>query len=317
MKILITGAAGFIGHNLSLKLYKEHDIVCLDGMINDHPIYKQRRDDLLSKSIKFIELNLNDNLDNVFSEKFDIVVHLAAKAGVRESLLNPQVYLDNNVSAFVNLLEAMKDANCKKLIYASSSSVYGNADSLTLQEHYTTTNHESMYASTKKMNEIIAQTYHNLYNMESIGLRFFTVYGPFGRPDMAPFIFLEKITRNEEIELFNYGKQYRDFTYIDDVIQGIYSIIETNFAGCEVYNLGSNNPISLFDFVTILENTICIKARIKLSPRQQGDVDKTHADMGNFFNKFGFKPNTSFESGISQFVRWYINNQKGSTNESN
>jgi len=306
MKILVTGTAGFIGYHLAQSL-NNHDIYCIDGMVGQHPIYMDRVLDLKEKGIETDTLDLKDN--GIYSllrrHKFDLIIHLAAKAGVRESIENPQTYIDNNVMAFKNLLEAMKETGHKKLIYASSSSVYGEQNTAPFCEYDDCEHPESFYASTKRMNEMMAFTYNKLYGIESIGLRFFTVYGEWGRPDMAPWIFSEKIINDKPIQVFNNGDQLRDFTYVGDIVQGINAIVDKGFNGCDVYNIGSGNPIKLMDFIQDLESIIGKEANKEFLPKQKGDVVQTHCSVSKLKKDFDYEPNTPLNVGLSKFVIWF------------
>ncbi|MEI9956362.1 MAG: NAD-dependent epimerase/dehydratase family protein [Ferruginibacter sp.] len=257
---------------------------------------------------KFAKIDIRDidTLKLLFAkEKFDKVCHLAAKAGVRHSTKDPNSYLDNNIEGFLNILECCR-TDCKNLVYASSSSVYGNATTYPLKEDANTDNPENVYAVTKKVNELLAFTYRDLYQVESVGLRFFTVYGPWGRPDMAPMLFADAIYHKKPITVFNYGNLYRDFTYIDDIVKGIECVIKSDKKLRPIYNVGNSNPIKLSTFIEVLENEIGIKAIQELTEMQLGDVYKTFADVSALKADFDYTPATGLNTGIKEFVKWYI-----------
>jgi UDP-glucuronate 4-epimerase len=311
-KICITGACGFIGFHLSKALLEfGEEVVGIDNL-NDYYDVKLKQDRLSQlmeyEHFKFEKIDILDkqSLDHVFKqEKFDYLYHLAAQAGVRYSITNPEAYLQTNVVGFFNLLELCRTYPVKHFIYASSSSVYGNINEESKESD--NTNHPvSFYAATKKSSEILAYSYSHLYQIPMTGLRFFTVYGPWGRPDMAYYKFTEKILKGETIEIYNEGNLYRDFTYIEDVIDGlmkIKSVIPSNYA---LYNIGNNHPEKLMDFVRCLER-ICLKeAHIKYSPMQEGDVYKTSANIDSIHAITGFTPKTNIEEGLKKFVEWYI-----------
>lgn len=308
-KILVTGAAGFIGYHLSRKLHERGDIVVGFDNFNDYYSPKLKRDrefQLQSAGIQVIEGDICDIASlNSLIEKHKIthVAHLAAQAGVRYSLINPHAYTKTNIEGFLNILEA-----CRKyrlpLTYASSSSVYGNNTKTPFSESDRTELQASLYGVTKKSNELMAQSYHHLYQIPVTGLRFFTVYGPWGRPDMAYFSFAEAIANGKPIELFNEGKMIRDFTYIDDIVQGTIAAIDLE-SPHEIFNLGNNQPVELLEFVKIIENAIGKKAHFKLGPMQPGDVLKTYADIEHSKKSLGFYPKTSLKEGIPRFIAWY------------
>jgi len=331
MKILITGAAGFIGFHLikallqTTSLDKEYSIVGIDNL-NDYYDVELKKDrlDILNdiksgNSFRFIELDLADReaMSELFATyQFDTVVNLGAQAGVRYSIENPNAYIDSNVVGFVNILEGCRHHDIKHLIYASSSSVYG----MNIKQPFTTSDCVdfpiSLYAATKKSNELMAHSYSHLYNIPTTGLRFFTVYGPYGRPDMAYFSFTKKILAGEPINVFNNGDMQRDFTYIDDIVNGIiriinkapspqYSTITTATAPYKIYNIGNNQPVTLRRFITAIEDACGKKAQENLLPMQAGDVPITYADIDELIEDTGFKPETSIEDGIKQFVDWY------------
>lgn len=341
--ILITGAAGFIGSNLVLELLKtekEIHIVGIDNMNNYYDVsIKEWRLKEIEKEIKnhltskwdFIKGNIADKnlIDKIFMEyKPNIVVNLAAQAGVRYSIINPDAYIESNIIGFYNILEVCRHSKpeVEHLIYASSSSVYGSNKKVPYSTDDKVDNPVSLYAATKKSNELMAHAYSKLYNIPSTGLRFFTVYGPAGRPDMAYFGFTNKLIKGENIEIFNYGNCKRDFTYIDDIVEGIKRIIQKApdkkngedglpLPPYAVYNIGNSNPENLLDFVTILQEEL-IRAKVlpedydfesykKLVPMQQGDVAITYADTSALETDFGFKPNTNLREGLRKFAEWY------------
>lgn len=323
--ILITGIAGFIGFHLAKKLSVKFNIVGLDNL-NDYydiDLKKSRLKELgihlndhseLYRSsnlpIQFFRVDLNDKellSELLDSYKFFCVVHLAAQAGVRFSLINPKTYIENNINAFHNLLELMNMKSLRNLIYASSSSVYGFNEKLPFEETDKTNSQVSLYAATKKTNEILASTYSNLYNFNCVGLRFFTVYGPFGRPDMAYFKFSKFLTEDKEIQLFNYGNQTRDFTHINDITNGIQLIIEQLESKLlrPIYNIGSGVPIELSELIHLLETNFDKKFKIKKVEHQKGDVKSTFASIEAIKQDFGFKINSDFEGGIKEFVQWF------------
>lgn len=326
MNILVTGAAGFIGfHLIKALLDKKCSIVGIDN-INDYydPNLKNSRLQILNEmssigNFRFIKLDLADRdvISNLFDENnFDIVINLGAQAGVRYSIDNPHAYVDSNVVGFVNILEGCRHHNIKHLVYASSSSVYG----MNVKQPFSTDDIVdypiSLYAATKKSNELMAHTYSHLYNIPTTGLRFFTVYGPYGRPDMAYFSFTKKILEGENIDVFNNGEMQRDFTYIDDIVEGIIRIIDKipitqssdisrAKAPYKIYNIGNNQPVTLRRFITAIEDACGKKAQETLLPMQAGDVPITYANVDELVNDIDFKPATTIEEGISKFVKWY------------
>ena len=333
-KVLITGPAGFIGFYLSVKLLKETDatIVGLDN-INDYydTLLKDYRLAQLTpyKNFIFIKGDLADKslIDKLFDEyKFDIVVNLAAQAGVRYSITNPDAYINSNIIGFYNILEACRHHPVEHLVYASSSSVYGGNKKVPFSTDDKVDNPVSLYAATKKSNELLAHAYSKLYNIPSTGLRFFTVYGPMGRPDMAYFGFTNKLIKGETIEIFNYGNCKRDFTYVDDIVEGIIRVMNKApekrvgedglpLPPYKVYNIGNNNPENLLDFVQILSEELVrahvlpkdydFEAHKKLVPMQAGDVPITYADTSDLERDFGYKPKTSLREGLRKFAEWY------------
>jgi len=313
--ILITGVAGFIGFHLSEKLLKHGvRIVGFDNLNDYYDVnLKLLRLEILKKHEKFtfIEGDLadNENLAKLFEDYCpEVVVNLAAQAGVRHSIENPKAYMDSNVTGFFNILEVCRYFPVKHLLYASSSSVYGNQEKIPFSVNDNVDHPISLYAATKKSNELMAYTYSHLYNIPITGLRFFTVYGPYGRPDMAYFSFTKKIIDGESIKIFNNGDMYRDFTYIDDVVQCIENMLffpPKNKPSYKLYNVGNNKPEQLMYFVEILEKIIGKEAKKEFLPMQQGDVYQTYADASDLMNDFNFKPNTTIEVGLQKFVDWY------------
>ncbi|WP_339844671.1 NAD-dependent epimerase [uncultured Dokdonia sp.] len=329
MKILVTGAAGFIGYHLCKRLLSEgHAVVGLDN-INDYYDPQLKFDRLkelgvvkgqaekwntLSTSIvednfSFIRLNLQDRaaLPKLFSSNsFDQVCNLAAQAGVRYSIENPEVYVDTNIVGFLNILECCRDYKVSKLVYASSSSVYGNSKEVPFTEKQSVDEPISIYAATKKSNELMAHTYSHLFNIETVGLRFFTVYGPWGRPDMAMFLFTDAILHNKPIKVFNEGNLSRDFTYISDIIDGVMKVISSALQSkSPIYNIGNSKPVKLLDFISALESELCLTATKQMMPMQDGDVHRTWADVSSLQKDFGYEPSVSVAEGISAFVTWY------------
>lgn len=327
MKILVTGTAGFIGFHLAKKLLERGDeVVGLDN-INDYydvnlkyarlaELGIERHPELDSGSLvqsskypkhRFIKANLEDSqtINRLFeAEKFDAVCNLAAQAGVRYSIENPHAYIQSNVVGFINILEACRNYGVKNLAYASSSSVYGLNESQPFKTTDKTDTPISLYAATKKSNELMAHTYSHLYGIKTTGLRFFTVYGPWGRPDMAPMLFADAITHGRAIKVFNHGNMSRDFTYIDDIVDGVIKVID-NPSSCNVYNIGNNAPVSLMEFIETLEEALGKKAEKNFMPMQDGDVVSTYADVSGLMNDFGYKPDTKLSDGIEEFVKWY------------
>lgn len=328
-KILVTGAAGFIGFHLAQKLCKDNwEVIGLDNLNNYYEVsLKEDRLNLLrsNSNFKFYKNDLIEReiIHRIFrEEKFDYVVHLAAQAGVRYSLENPYAYIDSNLSGFLNVLEGCRHNPVKHLIYASSSSVYGANTKMPFSVHDNVDHPVSLYAATKKANELMAHTYANLYKIPTTGLRFFTVYGPWGRPDMALFIFTRRIAEGKPIDVYNNGKMRRDFTYVDDIVDGIIKLIPklpqpnpdwngdhpdsaTSFAPYRLYNIGNNQPVELLKFIEVIENNLGKKAIINFMPLQPGDVPATYADVEDLMKIVGFKPSTTIEKGIGKFLEWY------------
>ena len=329
MKYLITGAAGFIGFHLSKRLLEQgNSVVGIDNLSEyyDVNLKKDRLNELkMAPEFTFYKLDLVDRkgIEKLFSEnKFDYVVNLAAQAGVRYSLTNPRAYIDSNIVGFLNILEGCRHSDIKHLVFASSSSVYGANTKMPFSVHQNVDHPISLYAATKKSNELMAHSYSSLYKLPCTGLRFFTVYGPLGRPDMAPFLFTSAILENRPIDVFNKGKMKRDFTYIDDIVEGVVRVTvnipvldtgwnsdkpdpATSYAPYRLYNIGNNNPIELMQFIEVLEDCLGKKAEKNLLPMQPGDVHETCADVDDLIN-IGFKPSTPIEKGIKRFVEWYL-----------
>lgn len=327
-KILVTGVAGFIGSHLSTKLLKDYKDISIIGIDNLNDYYdvklKEHRLKMLNDlngKFKFIKIDIADKaaLDNLFKEySFDIVVNLAAQAGVRYSLTNPDAYIHSNIIGFYNILEEVRNNNIEHLVFASSSSVYGNNTKVPFSEEDKVDNPVSLYAATKKSNELLAYTYSKLYGIPSTGLRFFTVYGPMGRPDMAYYSFTNKLLNDERIQIFNYGNCRRDFTYIDDIVEGIINVMKKAPSGeikYSLYNIGNSHPENLLDFVTTLSNSLIeygllnkdfnLKEHLDLVSMQKGDVEVTYADTSKLEKDFNFKPKTSLKDGLDEFVKWY------------
>ena len=345
MKHLITGTAGFIGFHLAKKLLERGDEVIGIDSINDYYdinvkygrlaetgidkdliSYGQSVQSTIYPNYRFFQLNLEDRegIDKLFKEeKFDKVCNLAAQAGVRYSLTNPYAYVESNMIGFINLLEACRHNHVKHLAYASSSSVYGLNESQPFSTHDNVDHPISLYAASKKSNELMAHTYSHLYGLPTTGLRFFTVYGPWGRPDMALFLFTKAILEDKPIDVFNYGEMQRDFTYVDDIVEGVTRVIDnpptgnpkwdgtnpdpsSSKAPYKIYNIGNNNPVKLLDFINAIEKALGKTAQKNMLPIQPGDVPSTYADVSDLVTDLGYKPNTSIQKGISEFVKWYI-----------
>ncbi len=329
MKILVTGAAGFIGAALSLRLLERGDEVVGIDNINDYydVNLKLARLERLKgyEKFKFIKLDISDRkaIEDLFiKEQFQRVMHLAGQAGVRYSITNPHAYIDSNIVGFMNILEGCRHNAVEHLAYASSSSVYGANTHMPFSVRDNVDHPVSLYAASKKANELMAHTYSHLYKLPTTGLRFFTVYGPWGRPDMSPMIFTRKILQDKPINVFNYGNHRRDFTYIDDIVEGVIRVIDksataneswsgespdpsSSLAPYRVYNIGNNNPVHLLIFIETLETCLNKKAIKNLLPLQPGDVPDTYADVSELVNDFGYKPETKLETGIDHFVEWY------------
>jgi UDP-glucuronate 4-epimerase len=332
MKVLVTGAAGFIGSHVSLYLLERGDeVVGLDN-INDYydvnlklsrlERVKQHKN---AENFTLIKMDVEDRegMPALFAEhKFDKVVHLAAQAGVRYSIENPHAYIDANIVGYMNILEGCRHNKVQHLVYASSSSVYGANEDMPFSVHDNVDHPLSLYAASKKANELMAHTYSHLYNLPTTGLRFFTVYGPWGRPDMALFLFTKAILDEKPIQVFNYGKHRRDFTYIDDIVEGIIRTLDntatgnpdwngktpdpsTSKAPWRVYNIGNQSPVELLDYIETLENALGKKAKKELLPLQPGDVPDTYADVEALVADIGYRPETTIQEGIGNFVNWY------------
>jgi UDP-glucuronate 4-epimerase len=313
MKILVTGAAGFIGAALSLHLLERGvDVVGMDNLNDYYDIHlKKARLARLTphKNFTFLECDIanNEAIAPLFAkEKFQCVVHLAAQAGVRYSITNPHVYAQSNLVGFLTILEGCRQQNVEHLVYASSSSVYGANTKLPFSTSDNVDHPVSLYAATKKANELMAHSYSHLYGLSTTGLRFFTVYGEWGRPDMSPFIFTRQILANKPIDLFNYGNHQRDFTYIDDIIKGIMCVVDTPpTENYRLYNIGNSQPEQLLTFVETLEKYLGKTAVKNLLPMQAGDVQDTYADMDGMKHDFNYNPKTSLDEGLEKFVQWY------------
>lgn len=328
-KILVTGAAGFIGSALSKRLLDRGD--CVVGIDNMNDYYdvtlKEARLARLQgvPGFTFVKLDIADRagMEKLFAEqRFNAVMNLAAQAGVRYSLINPFSYVDNNVMGFANILEGCRHTGVQHLVYASSSSVYGANTNMPFSVHHNVDHPVSLYAASKKANELMAHTYSHLYAIPTTGLRFFTVYGPWGRPDMALFLFTKAILEGRPIDVFNYGRMRRDFTYIDDIVEGVVRVIDrvaepnprwsgdapdpaTSYAPYRLYNIGNNNPVELMRYIEVLEDCLGRKAEKNLLPMQPGDVPATYADVDDLIQDVGFKPDTPIAEGIRKFVEWY------------
>ncbi len=329
MKILVTGAAGFIGANLSLKLLERGDeVVGIDNLNDYYDVnLKLARLERLRgyDRFKFIKLEIADKaaVEALFArERFQRVMHLAAQAGVRYSITHPHAYIDANIVGFINILEGCRHHTVEHLAYASSSSVYGANTKMPFSVHDTVDHPVSLYAATKKANELMAHTYSHLYKLPTTGLRFFTVYGPWGRPDMSLFLFTRNIMEGKPIDVFNYGNHRRDFTYIDDIVEGVIRVIDqpaqanldwqsenpdtaSSFAPYRLYNIGNNQPVPLLTFIETLEKCLGKAAIKNLLPMQPGDVPETYADVSELVDDLGYKPATLLEDGIRNFVQWY------------
>jgi UDP-glucuronate 4-epimerase len=334
-KVLVTGSAGFIGFHLSNKLMDlGYDVTGIDSL-NDYYDVQLKRDRLSilqkrTSEFTFKELNLTDRkgLEKLFVDSsFDYVVNLAAQAGVRYSLVNPYAYLESNLHGFLNILECCRHNKIKHLVYASSSSVYGANKKMPFSVHHNVDHPLSLYAASKKSNELMAHTYSSMFGVPTTGLRFFTVYGPFGRPDMALFIFTKAILEGKPIDVFNYGKMGRDFTYVADIVESISRLVPhiaapnaewdamkpdpgTSFAPYRIYNIGNNAPVELMKFISAIEAKLGKTAEKNLLPLQAGDVPETFADVEDLQREVDFKPNTSIETGIDKFIDWYLDYYK-------
>ncbi|TYP97334.1 UDP-glucuronate 4-epimerase [Tenacibaculum adriaticum] len=334
MKILVTGAAGFIGYHLVEKLLNEnHEVIGLDN-INDYyevslkynrlnqlgidkkeaeKYHTLTKSNIYNDSFKFIRMNLEDKQELFLlfeNEKFDVVCNLAAQAGVRYSIENPDVYIQSNIVGFLNILEVSRSFKIKHLVYASSSSVYGANIKIPFEVEDRVDNPVSLYAATKKSNELMAHTYSHLYKIPTTGLRFFTVYGPWGRPDMAPILFARAISKNKPINVFNYGKMERDFTYIDDIVESVKRVLEKPVTERELYklyNIGNGSPIKLLDFIEEIESNLGVKSKKNMMPIQQGDVERTWADVSELQKDYNYSPKVDVKTGVKQFIDWFKN----------
>lgn len=329
MKILVTGSAGFIGSALTMRLLDRGDQVIGIDNHNDYydPALKEAR---LARHINHenyihFRMDIEDGkaVEDLFTEyQFDVVVNLAAQAGVRYSIENPLAYINSNLVGFCHILEGCRHNNVSHLVYASSSSVYGSNTKMPFSIHDNVDHPISLYAASKKANELMAHAYSNLYDLPTTGLRFFTVYGPWGRPDMALFMFTKAILAGEKIKVFNYGKHRRDFTYVDDIVEGVIRVIDkpsesdsnwngdspdagTSRAPWRVYNIGNNSPVELIDYIEAIERALGIDAKKELLPLQPGDVPDTYADVDDLVKDFGYKPSMSINQGVKNFVDWY------------
>ena len=332
MKILVTGAAGFIGAAVSQYLINRGDQVVGIDNINDyydinlkHARLNEIKSSTAADLFSFVEMGVEERgkMAALFEEyKFDRVVHLAAQAGVRYSLENPNAYVDSNIVGFVNILEGCRHNKVEHLVYASSSSVYGANETMPFSEQHNVDHQVSLYAASKKANELMAHTYSHLYNLPTTGLRFFTVYGPWGRPDMALFKFTKAILEGKTIQVYNYGNHRRDFTYIDDIVEGVIRSLDnvakpnenwdgsnpdpsTSKAPYKVYNIGAQTPVHLLKFIETLESALGIEAKKELLPMQPGDVPDTYADVSSLVEDTGYQPSTDVETGVKAFVDWY------------
>ena len=331
MKILVTGAAGFIGFHLSKKLLdKGYNVIGVDN-INDYynidlkydrlkelgiqketaAVFHKENTSSTYSDFKFMRINLEDKeaLVTLFEkEKFDVVCNLAAQAGVRYSIENPDAYIQSNIVGFLNILECARYNNIKHLVYASSSSIYGANAKIPFSEEDKVDAPVSLYAATKKSNELMAHTYSHLYSIPTTGLRFFTVYGPWGRPDMAPILFADAISNDRPIKVFNNGDMERDFTFIDDIVEGVKRVIEKPIEDRDfykIYNIGNNDSLKLLDFITEIENSLKKNAIKIMLPMQMGDMKKTWANVNGLVHDYEYKPNTDFKSGIKKFINWF------------
>ena len=329
MNILVTGSAGFIGSQLCLNLLDRGDrILGLDNL-NDYyniDLKKARLERHLNHknySHYHVDISNKDDLQKVFKDNnIDVVVNLAAQAGVRYSIVNPDVYIQSNIVGFMNILECCRHNKVSNLVYASSSSVYGANTTKPFSVHDNVDHPLSLYAASKKSNELMAHTYSNLFELSTTGLRFFTVYGPWGRPDMALFKFTKAIMNGNQIDVYNYGNHERDFTFIDDIVEGVTRVIDnpaksdpnwsgknpdpgSSFAPWKIYNIGSNNPIKLNDYIAAIEENLGKKANVNLLPLQPGDVVATYADVEDLFTTFNFKPKYNIQEGVKNFVEWF------------
>lgn len=340
MKILITGSAGFIGFNLTKKLLsKNYKVIGIDNLNDYYEVSLKKNRLKETKDINYsfhqIDLENREAISSVFeTEKPNIVINLAAQAGVRYSIENPHAYIDSNIVGFMNILESCRHNDVQHLIYASSSSVYGANTSLPFSVHDNIDHPLSLYAATKKANELMAHTYSSLYSIPTTGLRFFTVYGPWGRPDMALFMFTKNIIEGKPINVFNNGEMMRDFTFVDDIVESIARLVEkpaqpnpewaganpdpgTSYAPYKIYNIGNNSPVKLMDFIHAIEEKVGKKAIKNFMPLQAGDVPSTYANVEDLYRDIDFKPQTSIKEGVGKFVDWYVDYYKINLKEVN
>jgi UDP-glucuronate 4-epimerase len=329
MKILITGAAGFIGHFLALRLLNRGDAVVGIDNLNDYYEVSLKEARLAKlqthQAFTFVKEDIADRkaMESVFAaHKLDVVVNLAAQAGVRYSITNPYAYIEANINGFMNILEGCRQAKVGNLLFASSSSVYGANTALPFAESNTVDHPVALYAATKKANELMAHSYASLYRLPCTGLRFFTVYGPWGRPDMALFLFTKSILAGKPIDVFNNGNMVRDFTFVDDIVEGVLRLVDqpatpdpawsgdtpnpaTSYAPYRLYNIGNSEPVQLMRYISAIEAALGMKAQMNMMPMQAGDVRATAADVSRLSHDTGFSPNTSVEDGVARFVEWY------------
>jgi len=328
-KILVTGAAGFIGSHLSIRLLERGDeVVGLDNLNDYYEVsLKEARLARFSdhENFRLVKMDLSDRegMEALFeAEQFDKVVNLAAQAGVRYSIENPHAYIDSNIVGFTNVIEGCRHNKVKHLVYASSSSVYGANETMPFSVHDNVDHPLSLYAASKKANELMAHTYSNLFDLPTTGLRFFTVYGPWGRPDMALFLFTKAILEGKSIDVFNHGKMRRDFTYVDDIVEGVIRVLDNTAAAnpewngknpdpgtskvpWKVYNIGNSSPVELMDYIGAIEKALGMEAKKNFMPLQDGDVPATYANVEDLVRDVGYKPDTEVEEGVARFVAWY------------
>jgi UDP-glucuronate 4-epimerase len=330
-KVLVTGTLGFIGYHLAEKLLAEgYEVVGIDNINSYYDIrLKYAKLPILGieagtiwpnivhqsskhPKFKFSKVDISDRyyLEKLFKkERFDTVCNLAAQAGVQYSIANPHTYVTNNIRGFINIIDACRHHEVKHFVYASSSSVYGDREDVPFRETDNVDNPISLYAASKKSNELMAHSYSHLFNLKTTGLRFFTVYGPWGRPDMAPYIFVKNILDGNQITVFNQGNLERDFTYVLDIVDGVYRVITGNVNNnlYEVYNIGNSNPVNLNNFIRTIEEVVKKKAIIKYLPLREGDVKRTYSDVSKLRKDFGYEPKVNIKEGIEKFVQWYLN----------
>ena len=316
MKVLVTGCAGFIGFHVAKKLLANGNVVIgIDNLNNYYDIsLKNKRLEILKSFKKFtfkkVDICNSTKLNSIFKQnKIQNIIHLAAQAGVRYSLMRPKSYINSNINGFFNIIECCRYYGVVKLLYASTSSVYGNQKKFPLKEDFNTDSPIQLYAATKKSNELMAKAYSHLFNFQTIGMRFFTVYGPWGRPDMALFKFTKKILSNREIEIYNYGNHIRDFTYIDDVTEIIVRLNKTKKIkkNSEIFNIGNSNPVKLIDYIHQIEKSLNKKAKKKYLPLQAGDSKQTHSNTKKLHKILNYRPKVNFRNGVNNFVKWYRN----------